>query len=611
MGRKSKEKELQAVLPGIKLIIRKFWPEISRKKYLIGGSFLALLVETGCRLLEPWPLKFVFDRILVPQSQATGQPTLLLALLTLAILAIAGVGSFAAYLSTWGMTLAAVEVLTEVRGNLYSHLQRLSLSFYHKYQTGDLITRVTADIESMRIVTIKIVLPFITNIIALVGMMVVMLWLNWQLTLVAIAIFPLFTILTTRLIRRIRFLARQHRNSEGVLASTATETIMGIKVVQALSLHELLDGIFREQNHKSLEESAEYLKLSAVLQRTVQVLMAVILAIVLWRGSLLVLHKSLTPGDLLVFISYLRNALEPVRKLATQIGQIAKATASGERVIDILDYEPNVKDLPNSQKAHPFFGVVRFENVTFGYEPDYPILKKINLVVEPGQKIAVVGPSGSGKSTLVSLLLRLYDPTEGRILIDGQDIREYKLDSLRQQISIVLQDSLLFSATIQENIAYGKLGVSRREIEQAAYIANADDFINNFPQNYQTIVGERGANLSGGQRQRIAIARAAIRQAPIVILDEPTTGLDSASETIVITALERLTQEKTTFLITHNLKIVENADLIIYMEAGQILEQGTHAELLKKGDRYATLYSLQNKVKNNGFSLGDVYVLEK
>ncbi len=610
MGRRSQEKELKAVLPGIFRIMRKFWPQIRQRRVLIGGSFLALLVETASRLLEPWPLKFVFDRVLVTESQATGDPIFFLTLLTLAILGIATVGSFAAYLSTWGMTLAAVEVLTEVRGNLYSHLQRLSLSFHNKHQTGDLITRVTTDIESMRIVTVKIVLPFLTNIIALVGMVAVMFWLNWELALIAIAIFPLFTILTTRLIRRIRYLARQHRNLEGILASTATETIISIKVVQALSLHDWLDRIFGVQNHKSLEESAESLKLSAILQRTVQVLMALIIAMVLWRGSLLVLHKSLTPGDLLVFISYLRNALEPVRKLASQIGQIAKATASGERVIDILDCEPNVKDLAKSQKAHTFFGAVRFEHVSFGYEPNREILKDINLVIQPGQQIAVVGPSGSGKSTLVSLILRLYDPTEGRILIDGQDIRDYTLDSLRQQISIVLQDSLLFATSIQDNIAYGKLGASQAEIEEAALMANAHDFIINLPESYDTLVGERGSTLSGGQRQRIAIARAAIRQAPIVILDEPTTGLDSASENIVSEALAILTEKKTTFLITHNLKIVENADLIVYMEGGEILEEGTHKELLEKGERYATLYRLQNAVKNNNFSAGDVYVLE-
>lgn len=618
MGNRSKEKELKAVIPGVWRILQRFWPYIRKRRVLIAGSFLALLFETGLRLLEPWPLKFVFDRILVPETHPSFlgflggnkvEPMMLLTFLAVAIVVISGLGNIAAYLSTYGMSLAAVQVLSEVRGNLFSHLQRLSLSFHHKYKSGDLISRVTADIEKMRIVTVKTALPLLTNIVAVIGMSLIMFWLHWELALIAIAVFPLFAFSTSSLIKRIRGFARKHRNSEGVIASTTGETIGAIKVVQALSLHDLLENIFFKQNDKSLDEVAQSLRLSAALERTVQVLMAIITAIVLWRGSLLVLHKSLSPGDLLVFITYLKNAFDPMRKLANQVGQIAKATASGERVIDILDYEPNVRDLPGATKAHPFFGAVRFENLSFGYEADRDILKDLNFVVQPGQQAALVGPSGSGKSTLVSLILRLYDPVEGRILIDGQDIREYTLHSLRQQISVVLQDSILFGSSIRDNIAYGKLGASDEEVKRAAISANAHDFIMEQPQGYDTILGERGATLSGGQRQRIAIARAAIRHAPIVILDEPTTGLDNASERAVSAALERLTQGRTTFLISHNLRAVEHADLIFYVESGSILERGNHAELMNLGGRYATLYRLQNIV-NNSVPEGDNYAVE-
>lgn len=618
MSHRSNEKELKGVFPEISRILRKLSPYIRKRRVLIAGSFLALLVETGLRLLEPWPLKYVFDHILLPahsNSSSVGrlyglEPMALLTLLTVAIVVISALGSVASYLSTYGMSLAVVQVLSEVRGNLFSHLQRLSLSFHQQFKTGDLISRVTADIEKMRIVTIKTALPLLTNIISLVGMLAVMFWLNWELALLAIAIFPLFGLLTSGLIKRIRSFARKHRNSEGVLASTTGETIGAIKVVQALSLHDLLESIFVKQNNKSLDEVAQSLKLSAALERTVQVLMAIIIAIVLWRGSQVVLHKTLTPGELLVFITYLKNAFEPMRKLSNQVGQIAKATASGERVIELLEYEPNVRDLPQAKKAHPFFGALRFEQVTFGYESGRDILKDINFVAQPGQQVALVGSSGSGKSTLVSLILRLYDPVEGRILIDGQDIREYTLDSLRQQISVVLQESILFAVSIRENIAYGKLGATDQEVEKAAHLANAHDFIMELPQGYDTILGERGATLSGGQRQRIAIARAAIRQAPIVILDEPTTGLDNASERAVSTALQRLTQGRTTFLISHNLRTVEHADLILYLEAGSILERGTHQELMHLGGRYATLYQLQNTVNDGYFREGDAYALE-
>ncbi|MBD2250099.1 ABC transporter ATP-binding protein [Nostoc parmelioides] len=614
MGQRAKEKELKGVIPGILRILDKFSPYIRQQKLLIAGSFLALLLETGLRLLEPWPLKYVFDYILIPAHNNNTNlthtyglsPVVLLTLSAVGIVVISGVGSIAAYISTYGMSLAVVRVLSTVRANVFHHLQHLSLSFHQKSKSGDLITRVTADIEKMRTVTVKTALPLFTNTFSLVGMLGIMFWLNWELALVVTAIFPLLFLLTSQMISRIRKFAKKHRDSEGVLAATTGETMGAIKVVQVLSLQEMLHSVFSTQNQKSLDEAIESLRLSAALERAVQILMAIIIAVVLWRGSHVVLHKELTPGELLVFMTYLRNAFEPMRKLSNQIGQIAKATASGERVVEILDYEPNVQDLPGAKPAHPFFGAVRFENVFFGYDTGKDILKNISLTVQPGQQIALVGASGGGKSTLLSLILRLYDPEAGRILIDGQDIREYTLNSLRQQISVVLQESVLFAVSVRENIAYGKLGATDKEVEKAARLANAHEFIMNLPQGYDTILGDRGGTLSGGQRQRIAIARAAIRQAPIVILDEPTTGLDKKSEYIVNSALAKLTEGRTTFIISHNLKAVENADIILYVEGGSILEQGTHPELMRLGGYYATLYQIQGIVEPEG----DIYAVE-
>lgn len=618
MPQRAKEKELKGVIPGVTRILSKFAPYIRPQRVLIAGSFVALLIETGLRLLEPWPLKFVFDYILIPAHSKTGvsnsiyglSPVALLAISAVSIVLITGIGSMAAYMSTYGMSLAVIRVLSEVRGNVFDRLQRLSLSFHHKSKSGDLISRVTADIEKMRTVTVKTALPLLTNTLSLVGMLGIMFWLNWELALVTMAIFPIFTLLTSSMISRIRKFAKKHRDSEGVLAATTGETIGAIKVVQILSLQEMLHSVFSAQNQKSLDEAIESLRLSAALERAVQILMAIIIAVVLWRGSHVVLHRDLSPGELLVFMTYLRNALEPMRKLSNQIGQIAKATASGERVVELLDFEPNVRDLPNAKKAHPFFGAVRFENVAFGYDTEDGVLRNISFAVQPGQQVAVVGPSGSGKSTLISLILRLYDPEEGRVLIDGQDIREYTLNSLRHQISVVLQDSVLFAASIKENIAYGKIGASDKEVEKAARIANAHEFIIKQPQGYDTVLGERGGTLSGGQRQRIAIARAAVRQAPIVILDEPTTGLDKASEYAVNEALAKLTEERTTFIISHNLRAVESADLILYVEGGRIIEQGTHRELMRLGGSYATLHRMQSIVDKDTASEGDNYVLE-
>ncbi len=603
MSDRTKDKNLKAIGPGAIRIGRRFWPYIQKRQVLIAGSFVALLVETGFRLLEPWPLKFVFDRILTTETGNNAvqvvvghsvDPMLLLALLALSIVVISVLGSFAAYLSTFGMALAAVQILTEIRSDLYSHLQRLSLTFHVQHKSGDLITRVTADIDRIKLAIVKVILPLITNIVGLVGMLAIMSFMNWELSAIALVVFPLFVFSLTHLVSQIRVASREHRQLQGALAATTGETIGAIKVIQALSLHDRLEDVFQQQNNLTLDHGTKSLKLSAVLQRTVQILIAISISLVLWRGSHLVIQKSLTPGDLLVFITYLKNAFEPLRKLSAQFSEIAKATASGERIIDVLDYEPHVINLPGAKPAHPFFGAVRFENVTFGYDSNQNILQNVSFTVQPGQQVAVVGASGGGKSTLISLILRLYDPSSGRILIDGQDLREYTLDSLRQQISIVLQESILFASSIRENISNGKIDASDAEIEAAAKLADAHDFIMNLPDRYDTVLGERGNTLSGGQRQRIAIARAAIRKAPIVILDEPTTGLDNASEQAVNRALNRLTQGRTTFLISHNLPAVEHADIILYVEGGQIVERGTHRELMQLGERYAALYQLQS-----------------
>jgi ATP-binding cassette subfamily B protein len=302
-----------------------------------------------------------------------------------------------------------------------------------------------------------------------------------------------------------------------------------------------------------------------------------------------------SPGDLLVFVTYLKVAFKPMRQLAKYTGQIAKATASGERIIELMNQVPEVQDSRGATEAPPLQGAVRFENLTFAYQRDreQSSLQNLNFDVEPGQHIAIVGPSGSGKSTLVSLLLRLYDPLEGNICIDGHDIREYTIASLRRQISIVLQDTILFGSSIRDNIAYGNAEATESEMIAAAKLANAHDFITQLPQGYDTVVSERGTTLSGGQRQRIAIARAAIRKAPILILDEPTTGLDNESESLVTEALQRLAQGRTTFWISHNLRNTRDADCILYLEKGRLLEQGTHQALMLLQGRYAQLYQLQ------------------
>lgn len=597
----NKSKNIKAALPGISQILRRFSPQIRKQQNLLIMSFFGLMVEIGLHLLEPWPLKLIFDYILVPdfKTKISDLPFLsgftsvtLGTIFSLALIAIVGLRACAAYFSVYGMALAASNVLTEVRTELYSHIQRLSLSFHHKTKTGDLITRVTSDIDKIREVTVMALLPLIANSLTIIGMIFIMFWLHWELAIIAVALFPLFIFSTYRLTKQIRGVVKSQRQREGTIAAAAAESLGAIKVVQSLSLHSMLEESFAHENRQSLQASVKIRKLSAGLERLVELLVGLATALVLWRGVHLVLRNHITPGDLLIFVNYFRIAFKPMRVLAKYVGQITKATASGERILDILDTVPNIRDSRFAIDAPPLKGCVEFYNVTFGYEPEQNILKNLNFKVLPGQRVALVGASGSGKSTLASLLLRLYDPTSGGIFVDCHDIREYKLQSYRRQITVVLQDSILFAASIKDNIIYGDLTATDRDIEQAARLANAHNFIMELPKGYDTILGERGCTLSGGQRQRIAIARAAVRNAPIVILDEPTTGLDQESEYLVNQALDKLTRGKTTFTISHNLKAIQDVDLIFYMEGGQILEKGTHNQLIHLDKRYSAMYAL-------------------
>lgn len=592
-------------LPGLQRIIKEFWPQIRQQKLLLCVSFVGLIVEVIAQLLRPWPLKFIFDYIILRDTNISAakfpmltdaNPMVLLLIFSIGIVGVSGLRAVAAYVSLVTMSLAASRIVTEIRAKLYAHLQRLSLSFYYKVKSGDLITRITSDIDRLRNVTVMAIFPLIVNVLTLVGMVGLMFWLNWELALIGLTLFPLFLLSTVKITKRIHKVSRQQRMQEGAMAATAAEAIGAIKVVQALSLEDMLQSMFDTPNRESLEDSARTQQLSASLQRTIEILVAIATALVMWRGVKLVLAGTVTPGDLLVFINYLKSAFKPTRQLAKHVASISKATASGERIIDLLDIVPAIQDRRGAMNAPSFNGDVKFNQVSFAYNPEKVILKNLSFEVKAGQRVALVGPSGGGKSTLVSLLLRLYDPLEGQISIDGKDLRQYKLESLRRQISIVLQDSVLFGVSVRDNIAYGALGSTDREIRAAARLANAHDFIKTLPQGYDTKLSERGSTLSGGQRQRIAIARAIVRKAPIVILDEPSIGLDNKSEQTVTEALDRLTANCTTFLITHDLRTSENADRIFYIENGKLLEQGTHSELITLGKRYAALYQLQNAV---------------
>jgi ATP-binding cassette subfamily B protein len=598
-------KSLKKIIPGLWEILAYFWPDIRPHYQLLIISAIALVADIVLRVLEPWPLKFVFDYVLINNNQlinipfiANLQPITLLTISALSVMILTGLRALAAYFSTVTLATVGSRVMAKVRDNLYRHLQDLSLSYHTQTRSGDLIIRVSSDASRLQEIMITAALPLIISILSLLTMMTVMLWMNFSLTLISLFTLPLFWLITNRLSQKIKNSSLKQRQKEGMVAAIAAESIAAIKLVKALGLQTAFAQVFSQQNQHSLKESVTTQKLSANLERSVDAIIALGTAIVLWYGSWLALQKTLTPGDVLVFITYLKNAFKPIQNFAKYTSRLAKAAASGERILDVLKQQPAIKDLPNAIPAPKFQGEIRFDHVHFNYQPGQTLLTDINLNIQPGKTIAIVGTSGSGKSTLMNLLLRLYEPTSGQIFIDGRDIREYTLATFRPQISVVLQESILFAATIKENIAYGIPGVSDIEIENAACLANAHNFIQKLPQGYNTLVGERGATLSGGQRQRIAIARAAIRQTPILILDEPTTGLDKNNEKNVIESLQKLSQNRTTFLITHNLNFATYADEIIYLKNGQIIEQGTHTELMQKNSHYATLYQLQNITQN-------------
>lgn len=603
MGRPQKLKE---IVPGFWQILKSFWPYAQREKPLLLGSVIALLAEVGFRLLEPWPLKFIFDGVIDPEDGKSGipaaiahlEPMTLLIIAASALIIINGLRAFAAYLNTVGFALVGNRVLTRVRNDLYCHLQRLSLSFHNEARKGDLTIRVISDVGLLQDIVVTALLPLIANFLILVGMIVLMLWLNTELMLIAMGTIPLFWLVTQRLSRKIQSVSRQQRQQESLMASTTAESMSAIKIVQTLSLEDKFSQTFSSQSRRSLKDGVKAKRLAASLERSVDILITIATALVLGRGTQLVLDQSLTPGDLLVFLSYLKNAFRPVRDFAKYVGRIAKATAAGERILDLFRQTPEVADLPNAVDLEKPLGFIRFEQVSFAYHDHCPILKNIQLILYPGQTVALVGPSGSGKSTLIGLLLRLYDPTQGQICLDGQDLRNFTLASLRSQISVVLQENLLFAATVWENIAYGASDASEEDIIAAAKLANAHDFIiQNLPNGYDTVLGERGVTLSGGQQQRLTIARAAVRNAPILILDEPTTGLDQQNEAEVIEALERLAQDKTTLIVAHDLRLAARANHIIYLEQGEILEQGSHRQLLELKGRYAALYQIQSATR--------------
>ena len=566
-------------------------------------AFIAVLGESLTDLLEPWPLKVVFDYVLgskpQPEWMASLTSTLghdkvaILHFAAISVIAIAVVGAISSYAESYLTTSVGQWVMHDLRRTLYHHIQRLSLAYHDQKKTGDLISRVTSDIDAVQSFISSALLGMVVNVLTLTGMLAVMFYLNWRFTLIALSVAPFLFLVVYSFTRRIKQASRDVRKKEGEVISVVSEVLSSIRVVKAFAREDYEQERFEQQSLESVETALRARSLKAKLTPIIEVLTAAGTCLVLWYGVRLVLAGEMTSGSLLVFFLYLGKMYKPMRELSKMTDTLSKTAVGYERIREVLETDRGVRNLAGARKAPNFKGRVEFNRVSFGYSDDQPILKDVSFEIEPGQIAAFVGPTGSGKSTIVSLVARFYDPLSGQVRIDGRDLRGYKLRSLRQQISFVLQENLLFHAPIWQNIAYGKPEATRDEIIRAAKLANADEFIVKMTEGYDTMVGERGVTLSGGQRQRIAIARAIIRDTPILILDEPTSGLDAASEELVFEALARLMEGKTSIVIAHRLATIRRADVIFVIKEGEIVERGTHEELLARGGLYADLYEIQ------------------
>jgi ATP-binding cassette, subfamily B, bacterial len=568
-------------------------------------AFVAVLAETATDVLNPWPVKIVIDSVLASKALhpkwlghiVTGlfghNKLAILEFAVAAVLALAIVGAISSYIENYLTTSISQWVAHDLRRTLYHHIQRLSLADFDHTRTGDLITRVTSDIESVQDFFDQALLGMIVNLLTLLGMVGVMFYLNWRFTLIALSVAPALLAVVYTFTRRIKQASRAMRRKESELVSVVEEVLTSVRVVKAFAREDYEQKRFESQSLENVETALQARGIKAKLSPLVQIIVAIGTCLVLWYGARLALAHSMDTGTLVVFLLYLGRMYRPMRQLSKMTGTVSRALVGYDRIKEVLTIESRIRDLPRARKAPKFRGEVEFEDVTFGYDDEAPVLKSISFRVEPGQIAALVGPSGTGKTTVISLIPRFYDPSSGRVKIDGRNTHEFTLKSLRGQMSFVLQETLLFRATVWENIAYGRPDASRSQIIEAARLANAHEFIDKMPDGYDTIVGERGATLSGGQRQRIAIARAVIRDTPILILDEPTTGLDSSSEEAVLEALDRLMKDRTSIVIAHHLGTIRNADVIFVMKDSELVETGTHDALLAQNGLYSELFAAQ------------------